>query len=276
MEKYKNGFLFLFLSFGLITLLIDVGTGKTGSTFTLFISLVNVIVMGVLTFYIYKVNKRVVEVSEGTLKITSQQMIRLEMKETNHFLGKLDEYINHNEIIKKMTLLHLPIKEKRHYLQFESESEFLDRDYLKKGDWANLFVRLNLKLPLNQNEKEMVEYVETRFNNEVPGGVKARLTLKDLTESYNYVLKFKSDVDFYRFKKNSEMAKNSIDILEIFMETVLVNNIDKNVVYPNLVVDRHDANQIFIATKQINSYLKNLQGLIIEEQLAIKNSLSVE
>ncbi|MFJ5750106.1 hypothetical protein ACIP97_16235 [Peribacillus frigoritolerans] len=273
MDKHINGFLILFLSIGLITLLIDVGTGKTGSTFTLFISLVNVIVMGVLTFYIYKVNKRVVEISEGTLKITSQQMISLEMKETNHLLGKLDEYINHNEIIKKMTLLHLPISEKRGYLLIESENEFLDRDYLKKGDWHNLFLKLTLNHTLNENEKEMVEFVETSFNYEVPG---ERLTIKDVAESYKYILKFKSDVDFYRFKKDSEMAKDGINRLEIFLERVLVNNIDKNAIFPKLVVDRHDASQIFDATKQINKFLKILQGLIIEEQLDIKNNLSVD
>ncbi|MBK5497425.1 hypothetical protein [Peribacillus sp. TH14] len=275
MGKQFNGFLILFLSIGLVTLLIDVGTGKTGSTFTLFISLVNVIVMGVLTYYIYIVNKRVVEISEGTLKITSQQMINLEMKETNHLLGKLDEYINHNDIIKKVTLLHLPISEKHNYLQFESNNMNLDKEYISKSDWNRVIWKTDYELTLNDKEKEMVKYIESRFNNEVPSGVKARLKLKDLKESYKYLLLFKSDVDFYRFKKNSELPKDIINILEIFMDRILVSNIDDNSIYPNLLIDRHDAKSIYLASKQINSFLENLKGLIIEEQLAVKNNLSV-
>lgn len=264
-DKFQ-GLVYVLIVIGLASFIADIENNKIESYLNTFISGLNIIVMGILAFYTFKINKKQMEISKHTLDITRRQMKRLEMNETNSLLGKLDEYINHNERILYMSLPHLSFSRKQ-LLLLTKYNDVIDQEKVKSDFRENIDMKINFSMELSTEEKGKFDYVERTFNNVLPNSVKARYTLNDIKKSYKFLEEFKSDKDFYRFIRNFEMPKHQIDILEIYLFEVFDNN--ENLIIPNLKIDRTTADQIYTMSDQVNNFLVNLKGLIVEEQRAL-------
>lgn len=247
----------------ILTLVIDFEKNQTGSTYNLLVSTMNVIVMGILTYYIYKVNKRVVDISEANLEFIKLQMKNNELKESNALLGKLDLYIKHNEIVNYVTLPHLTYTTKKRILISKRPELFEDI----KTAWFEGGViqwKQNMGGTLDEEEQKHFDYINKLFKNTLPNSVKARYKLSDVKKSFDYLTNFIDDHDYYRFKKNSEYIKDNIGIIETLIDEIFSNNED--LIIPNLDVNMHYAEMIHNRTESTKELLINLKGLIIEEQ----------
>jgi hypothetical protein len=272
-QKHINAIFLFIIVMTILTLVVDFEKDQTGSLFYLFISLLNVLVMGILTFFIFQVNDKVANISKDSLRLTKYQIKNIEMREMNALIGIVDDYINQNKIVSYIALPHLSYSNKQIQL-INSQMTGLDKELLKYNLTDFIDMRISTNTPLTKEQSDKYNYVQRMFDHLVPTAVKARFTLQDIIHSFENLQKFRGDNNFYRFILNSELPKHLIDILSIPLNKIIENNQDTDKVIPDLNINTYDADQIFNFTDQINSFLINLKGLILEEQQELINFLN--
>lgn len=286
----------------------DVKRQLEDSLFYLYFTTLNVVITSVLTILIYLVNKRTADVNgkmadineemvmlnkrsleieeraiyleETTSNITLKLMVNAEMKELNYLKGKLDEYIKNAEIIIGFSSVHLSINTKMKELVFKYKDPSIDIKELTNPKWFKYILRSDIEygdgdLDEDDVEKRHLDDIKRNFDKYIPSGYKARYNLKDLEDNFSNLKKFKSDIDYYRFIINSEIPKNFIDILEIYIPRIYQMNTDISLGFPYLKVKPSDADNIYFNSNQIFDFLQNLKVLITEEQeeiLSLVNS----
>lgn len=265
LKKYIDVSFLFFIVFGVITLIIDFETNKTGSLFYLFISFINVLVMGILTFYIYKVNKQVADISRSSLQLTHFHMGKIKLNETNNLLGIIDEYIENTKLVRLCVLPYLTYNKKKEIIYFNFKDLKEDIDPFNFKDKIDLKRGLGIDLSIEETEK--FKFVEAFFyNKHIPNSVKARYRLGDVILNLENLKRFNSDRNFYRFINNSSLPKHLINILDDAFEQVITSNKDTTKLLKDLNINMHDADIIYSLTEQIESFLENLRLIINEEQ----------
>jgi hypothetical protein len=269
--KKTKEYIYLVFIIGLTTFIVDITRGGIDSYLNSFIALMNVVVIGYLTYFIFKVNEQMANISKDNLRVTKFQIKQISMSQTNSLLGKLDEYMNSNEIIRMMTLPHLSTNEKLKILM-EKGNHRLDDEIVK---CINGMADMKLSMGVgSEEEKTASKYISNIFSNTIPNSVFARYDFKDALSSYDNVKSFNSDMNFYRFKKNSELIKPAISFLELKLNEILKSN-DKETSFSKLNINQYDANLIYGFTMQIDGFLNNLKEIITEEQNEIIENTNI-
>ncbi|PLT33921.1 hypothetical protein [Bacillus sp. V5-8f] len=274
MDKKFEGLIYILIILGLATLIADVEKDKIESYFNSLVGLINLIVMGLLAFYTFNINKKQMEISRYTLNMTRRQMIRLEMNETNALLGKLDEYIRSNEIVQYMCMPHLSYGKKKTLLITNRPGYFKGHELNEKIGRDRIDHKIRYRQELTEDEQELFNEVTIAHFNSLPSSATAFHTLKDAKNNFKHLKEFKTNNQFYRFMSNSQMTKEYLDKLEYFLEIVFKQNKENDdVIYPSLKMNSYDADSIYFFSQQTQDFLVNLKTLIISEQQQIIEGL---
>ncbi|WOV88357.1 hypothetical protein QWT69_04330 [Sporosarcina oncorhynchi] len=257
---------------------LDIQFNLVESYFNSFIGFINVVVMGILTFYIFKVNKEVADINKINLEISKKQLIYIHTNDTNALIGKLDQYLNNNNVLLLFSLPHIAYDNKREYLlrTFDENiivsSEISIEELLPKQIDAEIRLKTNFNQMLIDKEIERKNQIDYLFSLSIPNSVYARYKMKDVFAARDQLNLFKEDVDFYRFKNNFQIVNSLIDIVEVLLAKYNDESIDKLV--PQCKLSNGHATQIMLFTLQIKEQLKNLRYIIIEEQSQYKKDLN--
>ncbi|MCT2347098.1 hypothetical protein M4D71_23385 [Niallia taxi] len=263
-EKVIKFAIILFVVISILTLVIDVKANQTGSTFYLFTQALNLLVMGILTYYIYKVNKQVADISENTLKVTREQMIKSELKETDAMIGNIDEYLGYANIVKQSALPHLGYESMKSIL---SQIPSYQKDPIVNSSSISMIdPKLSSNVELNAEDQKKYDHIKNIFTNNIPSSIMARYKLDDLYDNMDNLKRFNREREFYRFKKNTELIRDVINILEELLDEYIFSQNEKNLILPELDCNIYGAQRIYLMGGQVEDFLINLKGLILEEQ----------
>ncbi|GAA0343907.1 hypothetical protein GCM10008931_38980 [Oceanobacillus oncorhynchi subsp. oncorhynchi] len=217
MERNKQlVFLVPFMLF--VVFLIDFDQGVSISFTDSFISLLNVFVMGVLTYFIYKVNDKAAKTNDKIAEITAVQVYNQEKRHYSKIISKTKKYIDEASVLRYMTYPYLPVTYKRRMIiEALMENDTINKHTLtftfapnvKDIPEFDLFTDQSNKLNgLNEKEKESVNYVENLFYNAMPNSIHALWTLKDAKKAFDLMQILSKDEDFYEFGDDAKIISD--------------------------------------------------------------------
>ncbi|MFJ8517692.1 NADH-quinone oxidoreductase subunit J [Lysinibacillus xylanilyticus] len=301
-KSRKRGYLII-LGIGIATVLgimlgyIDFKRQVGDSVFYLFITALNTAVMGVLTFYIYRVNKETVsinkdmvdinkkvastndkiaditsndsKINEKIAELTAFQIITLEKRVQSRVISKSRKYIEKAELIKYMTYPYLKTRTKLFLItQALREHETINSyglDFIhppKVQDLPSLPLGLDFLIEsggLEVEEKKNVEYIESIFNNAIPKSVVARWKLRDALEALEYLKTIYIDDDFYQFAETREIIVRSLELVNETFERRIMDDSNLEINLINLNIDKNTSEQIYIMIAQVVTNLKVIE-----------------
>lgn len=197
MEKYKSALYLIPFSI-LMAFILDVDQGEKVSYTEILIDLLNVMVMGTLTYLIYKTNKRLTDQSEKQNQIDLELRINpvlIKLEEDINVLYDYSRYLIHNFTVgKKRTLLVEKFRDV--ILTFEEEG------YFKKGTYERICVMDVLSeegsIELNGYLKRIVVlgYFDYEDLSDINRYVKLLQEIRSNIEYRKISLKFTSEINY--------------------------------------------------------------------------------
>lgn len=278
------------------------------SVFYLYITALNTAVMGVLTFYIYRVNKETVsinkdmvdinekvastndkiaditlndsKINEKIAELTAFQIITLEKRVQSRVISKTRQYIEKANLIKYMTYPYLKTSSKLFIItQALKEHEILNSyglNFIHPPKIQNLpdlpfYVDFQIKNgSLKEEDRKKVDYIESIFNSAIPNSVKARWKLRDALEAIEFLKAIYIDDDFYQFAETREFIVRPLELVnEIFERKINDLEIDKNLI--NLDIDIYTSEQIYIMIGQVIKNLKVIENASLTQYKDFSN-----
>lgn len=304
LEKIKDRKMFLIFIIGLsigmaiMTLKTDFDRNIGDSYFYLYVTALNTIVMSILTYYIYKVNVKMVnanndmvklnaeilEVNKKTItidgqvadvnkrvaEITAFQVFTNEQRVQSRIITKTRQYIKAAEIIKYASYPHLSIEKKLRLMKEAIEEDetfnrhslsFIfppNQDLLNK-DLSNIKLKRTMTVPLNEEEKELVNSIEGLFWNAMPSSIKAYWRLLNYKQSLDYLNKLVEDEDFHVYAVVNTLIQPFLERINDISERNILNQSD-SIKFCDLKIENHNADQIHISICQIIEILNSIEN----------------
>ncbi|WHY63250.1 hypothetical protein [Cytobacillus firmus] len=275
MNKYKE-LIWVVMSLGLAALLADVARGKIESYIVIFISIISGAVMAILTFYLYKVNKKVVELNEKQLNLNARFLVHQEKKEFDKLLGQIEVYLNNIKKIIFFTLPHISVSQKKFMLEISDKDLFGNLFVLENYFREELKTKNNIKNPIAESlikeETEDEKYVKQIYYDNLPSSVKAFYKVEDIVNTFEDLMKIREEHDFLRYSEELEFIKSSMDNLEKRLKPLL-NKQDKNALLTDVDLGNLDADIIYSALIALRGLFMVLQGKILAEKNLITSAI---
>lgn len=268
MGKYKES-IWLVGILGFAAFMTDVIQNNIDSFSVIFISAVSGGAMIILTFYLYKVNQKVVDLNKKQLQFNKRIVIYQENKEFDRLLGSLVSYQNDLKNLTYLTLPYLSVAKKKMMLLNNDEILFGHLLLLEKTVKGELEKRTNIKGPIQESltseETEDEKYVRQIFYNCLPNSVKAFYKIQDMIDSFERLISIRDQQDFYRYSLDYEVIKSSVLNLEKRLISILAE-CDKDNLITSIEMKNLDADSVYALLISLKYSINMLQERILAER----------
>lgn len=298
----------LTIGIGIMLGIVDYRRKVDDSALYLYITILNTVVMSVLTYLIYRVNnktasinedmveinKRVADtndkivdvsmndskVNEKIAEITAFQIFTLEKRLQSRIISKSRKFKEKANTVKYMTYPFLPVTNKRILIiEAFNENEIINKHGLSFtfpidiNNLPDLPIGANYQFELgifDDQDMEKVELIENIFNSAMPSSIKARWKLQDYKEALEFLNSINTDDDFYQFAFTRENLVESLErVNEIFEREIQGLDFKKGILGLNL--NRHTSAQIYLNIVQVLENLEIVENAALEEYKKLKN-----
>lgn len=283
---------------------LDREKGINESIFNIFISVINVMVMSILTYLIYEINKKSVDVAEknndisiNSLEITRQanntnkllnkvtniKLVNEERRKAGHMVSVLNSYRNALDDLFLFSYPHLTILEKRNMLirnievgKFSKNKSrmFFVIDNISLNDVPsieNLGYYQLYDIDNEEDKNEDYKKIEELFYGCLPNILRYK-KISDLIKSIEKLLSIKNDTFIQQYHKEFIFINDIINKLESHF-LYEIKGLNSDMYYTEVKYNKFYANSIKQLSEVINMKLNDIEMKITEEQNKIERIL---
>jgi hypothetical protein len=268
MKEEHKGLIYVALGIFLMVFIADVQSGSIDSYFNSIVSFANFVVISVLTYYMYKVNKKVVDLNEKQLELNTRFLVHQKNQEFNRIIGKIESYIEDAKILTYFTLPHLSVNTKYSLLLTDDDDLFgifaLDKT-IKEELYKRKDIRGSVWESLLEEETEDEKYIKKIYESCLPNSVKAYYKVEDMIKCFKRLSTINDGRDFLEYSDTLRGIKAQIKYIEKTLNPVFNDN-ETGLLITEARMDIHTAEILYKSLKALRYSLLLLRSKIINEQ----------
>lgn len=290
---------------------IDLDRKIGDSYFYIYITVINTIVMSILTFSIYRVNlkmadtnddmvrlnteilelnkhtisidEQVAKVNKQVADITAFQVFTGEIRVQSRIISKNKEYMRVADIIKFATYPYLSINKKMELIKDAlREDEIINKHSLTfnfppeesflNQDLNTINLKITMGVPLTPEENQIISDIESLFGDAMPSSITANWKVVNYKQSLSSLNNLMTDDDFFNFSNVSTIIIPWLNRINDLSSRHIINQPD-NINFSEMNLNRHAADQIYLAISTVLDNLKSIEKHSLKLYSAAKEQL---